>query len=92
LRGTIRALAHLRRHPRGREAAGLLCRWIGRRMPYAQGLDLLGTLRDLGAAEATPVLAVFAGDPSDRDRRQQAIALLMRQPAQGLFAATGATA
>ena len=88
-RGVLQCLVGLREHERGPELVAAFCRWTGRRMPYKQGLDLLGALRDLGAAEATVQLADFAADPSDLERKQHAMALLMRRPGRTLLAAAG---
>lgn len=80
IRGTLALLLRLREYTDAPAAAALLARWVGRRMPYAQGLDLLGALRDLGCGEATASLAGFAGDATEPRRKQHALALLMRAP------------
>jgi len=91
LKGVSRALLGLRQEPGGARATALFCRWIGRRLPNDQGLDLLGALRDLGSPDATEVLAAFAADPKHPARRRRALALLMKPPTHAVLAANGAT-
>ena len=90
-RAVLQCLVALRTHPHGPALAGSFARWVGKRMPYEQGLDLLGALRDLGVSEATVELARFASDVSDIERKQQALALLMRPPSGSLLAPRAST-
>ncbi len=86
VRAALQALVAMRTHPEASELAGMLSRWIAQRMPYTQGVDLLGALRDLGCEEATRHLAGFASDRSDEPRKQHAMALLMKAPTHATFA------
>ena len=89
VRGVMNGLMRLRTHTDAPALVRLLCLWIGRRMPYAQGVDLLGALRDLGAAEATVALAAIASKTADPDLKQHTLALLMRTPTRDVFAFPG---
>ena len=91
LQGVIRALVGLRDEPSGPRAAAVFCRWVGRRLPGEQGLDLLGALRDLGSPDATEVLAAAASSPRNPALRRRALALLMKPPTHAVLAANGAT-
>jgi len=91
LKGVIRALVGLREEPSGPGAAALFCRWVGRRLPGEQGLDLLGALRDLGSPDATEVLAAIAASPKTPALRRRALALLMKPPSHAALAADGET-
>jgi len=89
VRGVMNGLMRLRTDPGAPATVSLLCRWIARRMRYAQGVDLLGALRDLGAAEATVALAAIASETSDPELKQHTLALLMRPPTRDVFAFPG---
>lgn len=85
VRSVLQALVAMRSHPDAPALADSLASWIGKRMPYAQGLDLLGALRDLGCDEASAQLATFTADPDDEARKQHAMALLMKPPTHSAF-------